>query len=220
MPISIEKIRIYHILHKDRLRSVLCDGFLWSNEIACQRNCEGTEIGLQSIKSRRMKRPLGVYGNLTVGECVPFYFCYRSIMLCRIAFGHSDYRGGQDNILHLVARLEEVLYWARRNHVRRVFTLTGAGKQNFKDYANIKYLERINWNAVKSRKWRGPGVPWNYKKDKQAEFLIEKMFPWELVCGIGTRTEDVAEEVRFIIKEAEHRPPVMALPNWYYEKLE
>ncbi len=39
---------------------------------------------MSSIKKRRLKLPLTSHPNLFVGECVPFYFCPRSVMLCMI----------------------------------------------------------------------------------------------------------------------------------------
>jgi hypothetical protein len=45
--------RIFHILHVDRLRSVIRDGFLWSDAKVARSSLPGTEIGMCGIKKRR-----------------------------------------------------------------------------------------------------------------------------------------------------------------------
>ena len=52
---------------------------------------------------------------LNVGDCVPFYFCPRSVMLYLIHRANHpelDYRGGQGPIVHLEADLHEAANWA------------------------------------------------------------------------------------------------------------
>ena len=74
-------IKIYHIVHVNRLSSILADGYLFSDAIISQRINNGPMIGLSSIKQRRLHKALNSYPDLHVGDCVPFYFCPRSIML-------------------------------------------------------------------------------------------------------------------------------------------
>ena len=56
-------------------------------------------------------------------------------------------------------------------------------------------MKEIDWQAVKSDKWGGANVDYRVKEGKQAEFLVEKQFPWNLVQKIGVRTQEVCEEV-------------------------
>src|SRR3972149_1524410 len=98
--------KIYHIIHVDRLHPIISDGFLWSDSEALKRQLPGTKIGMNKIKERRLKElTLNSYPDLHVGECVPFYFCPRSVMLFLIFQGNHpelQYRGGQEPIIHLV----------------------------------------------------------------------------------------------------------------------
>ena len=78
--------KIYHIVHVDRLPSIIADGFLWCDAEVAQRAVTnpgmGTTIGMNSIKERRLTElNLGRHPDLHVGQCVPFYFCPRSVML-------------------------------------------------------------------------------------------------------------------------------------------
>jgi len=41
----------------------------------------GADIGMATIKQRRLRLHLTSHPGLRVGDCVPFYFCPRSMML-------------------------------------------------------------------------------------------------------------------------------------------
>ena len=96
--------KIYHIVHVDRMSSIVADGHLWCDAEAIRRGSAGTTIGMSNIKARRLKSPLTSYPDLMVGGCVPFYFCPRSIMLYLIYRANHEeltYRGGKGPIVHL-----------------------------------------------------------------------------------------------------------------------
>src|SRR2546427_8646109 len=83
--------KIYHIVHVDRLASISVDR-LWCDAEVVRRAPPGTTIGMSAIKQRRLSElTLTSHPGLFVGECVPFYFCPRSIMLYLIYQGnHPD----------------------------------------------------------------------------------------------------------------------------------
>ena len=108
---------IYHIVHVDRLPSIVADGFIWSDAEAIRRGAPGTTIGMSKIKQRRLNElTLGnSHPDLQVGECAPFYFCPRSVMLYVIHMGNLGeltYQGGQGPIVHLRADLRQAVAWA------------------------------------------------------------------------------------------------------------
>src|SRR5213594_3136416 len=108
MPEPAAKPKIYHIVHVDRLPSIIADDFLWCDAVMMERPNVGTTIGMSSIKERRLSLDLGCHPGLPVGRCVPFYFCPRSVMLFLIhRANHPDlmYRDGQEPIIHLEADL-------------------------------------------------------------------------------------------------------------------
>ena len=117
--------KLYHILHVDRLPSVVRDRTLWSDAEIVRRNPAGTTIGMETIKQRRLKElTLRSHPGLHVGECVPFYFCPRSIMLYLIHQANDPgltYRGGQAPIVHIEADLNETVAWAERSDSRLGF---------------------------------------------------------------------------------------------------
>ena len=104
--------KIYHIVHVDRLASIISDGYLWSDSEARSRGVGGTAIGMTKIKERRLGKELTSHPDLFVGDCVPFYFCPRSVMLFLIhKRNHPEliYQGGQGPIIHLEADLRETV---------------------------------------------------------------------------------------------------------------
>jgi len=212
--------KIYHILHVDRLASVLDDGVLWSDALLRERRAGGTTIGMGNIKRRRLERnSLTSHPGLRVGDCVPFYFCPRSIMLYLIwQANHPEltYRGGQEPIIHLEADLEAAVAWAGENRRRWAFTLSNAGSAYFEDRADLAQLGEVNWAAVAARKWSGLGIDPALKEGKQAEFLVEERFPWHLVERIGVHRQSVYQQVSGVLNGRSHRPRLEILPDWYY----
>lgn len=207
--------KVFHILHVDRLQSVLVDGRLLSDSAMAGRVGAGTTIGMTTIKQRRLTQlQLASHPGLFVGECVPFYFCPRSVMLYLIhRANHPDlaYRGGQGPILHLHADLQRVVAWAGANNRRWAFTLSNASSRYFEDRADLAQLNEVNWPAVNSRQWQGAN-----KDGKQAEFLVETDFPWSLVDGIGVGSRAMANQVSAALQGAAHRPAVEIQTDWYY----
>ena len=205
---------IYHIVHVDRLSSIVESGSLWSDLEITRHRVVGTTIGMNNIKRRRLHElTFNSHPDLNVGDCVPFYFCPRSVMLYVIhKSDHPEltYRDGQGPIIHLEADMHEAVAWAERHRQRWAFTSSNAGSRFFDDYSDLADLDKIDWNAVQAHYWS------ESKESKQAEFLIERSFPWELVSRIGVRTQHIRNLVQAAMERSTHRPCVEIIPNWYY----
>jgi len=213
MPIP-ESPKLYHIVHVDRLQSIINDGYLWCDAEVLARSSAGSTIGMNSIKKRRLEElSLDSHPDLYVGECTPFYFCPRSVMLYLIHCANHpelDFRGGQSRIVHLEADMLQVIEWAEKNARRWAFTLSNAGARYFEDRCDLDNLGDIEWNAVQARDWR------SCKEGKQAEFLVERGLPWELINRIGVSSITIRNEVNTIIDGASHSLDVESIPTWYY----
>lgn len=211
MPVPAEP-KIYHIVHVDRLPSIVKDGCLWSDAEMRGRS-GGTSIGIGNIKRRRLTNALNSRPGLCVGDCVPFYFCPRSVMLYVISKqDHLEltYRGGQVPIVHLEADLRQSVAWAERHGQRWAFTLSNAGSGHFEDRCDLTKLDEIDWDAVHADDWR------QCKDGKQAEFLMERRFPWELVARIGVSRQGTYQQVMTALENAAHKPRVEIQSDWYY----
>lgn len=204
---------IYHILHVDRLHSVVTDRYLRCDALMSRRPAAGTCIGMSHIKSRRLQKTLATHPDLRVGDCVPFYFCPRSVMLYVIFRQNNPsltYSGGQDEIVHLEADLSDTVRWAKGVGQRWVFTLSNAGAYYFEERDDLACLNEIDWDAIQARDWR------ECKEAKQAEFLVERKFPWSLIRRVGVKTEQVLQRATDAVLCSQHQPPVETIPDWYY----
>ena len=206
--------KIYHIVHADRLPSIIEDGFLWCDREAIQRSVAGTTIGIGDIKCRRLNElTLSSHPDLFVGDCVPFYFCPRSVMLYVINKRNHpalSYTGGQTQIVHLEADLRDVVAWANGAGHSWAFTTSNAGSSYFNDYSDLAHLDEINWDAVAANQWS------EVKESKQSEFLVEHSFPWHLVSRVGVLSNLVRSQVVASISTSTHQPVVQRMPGWYY----
>jgi hypothetical protein len=127
-----------------------------------------------------------------------------------------SYRGGQGPILHFEADLHQAVEWADGKNQRWAFTLSNAGAVYFEDRCDLAQLDEIDWKSVQATTWSGAEVDPFVKEGKQAEFLVERWFPWELVSRIGVQTSAVRAQVVRVLRSATHRPVVEVLPAWYY----
>ena len=206
--------KLYHIAHLDRLPSIVADGCLWCDAEVVRRTPPGTTIGMNGIKQRRLTElTLTSHRDLHVGDCVPFYFCPRSVMLYLLYQGNHpelSYRGGQAPIIHLEADLLAVVKWANKHGLRWAFTLSNAGSRFFEDRSDLAQLNEIDWDAVQARNWR------DCKEGKQAEFLLEHRFPWHLVDRIGVYSQAQYRLVVNACADEQHQPTVQVRSEWYY----
>lgn len=212
--------KIYHIVHVDRLTSIIADGYLWCDAEIIRRALPGTTIGMNGIKQRRLNElTLTSYPDLHVGDCVPFYFCPRSIMLYLIyQANHKElnYHSGQEQIIHMEADLYASVTWAEQNNHHWVFTLSNAGANYFEDRNDLDQLNEINWEAVQANRWSGNGIAPSVKEGKQAEFLMALNFPWYLIERIGVHSQQVYQQVINALPTNGYRPRVEIKAEWYY----
>jgi hypothetical protein len=207
--------KIYHITHLDNLPQIV-DGVVWSDAERIRRDVNCTVVGMSEIKRRRLEElEVDCHPGTKVGEYVPFYFCPRSIMLFLLHKGnHPDltYAGGQRPIVHLQADLRKVVEWAESEGRRWAFSNGNAGTRYTSFFNDIGQLDELDWDAIAATNWKDLMV----REHKQAEFLVEGFFPWELVERIGVIDRKIAERVAGVLSEAAHRPDVLVAGNWYY----
>lgn len=205
--------KIYHICHVDRLQSIVQNDGLFSDAKVVELGLSGTVVGMSNIKQRRLTElRLDSHPSLFVGQCVPFYFCPRSVMLYLMYARSAElaYKGGQGPIIHLEADLYEAVAWARASGRRWAFTLSNAGSRYFEDRADLAKLHEVNWDAVQARSWQ------QCKEEKQSEFLVEEFSPWHLFKRIGVVNQATYGQVLNTLHQQEHRPTVEIKTDWYY----
>ena len=206
---------IYHITHVENLPSIIADGALFSDQAMIDRGGGVTGIGMSNIKQRRLGLPVHCHQGLMVGGCVPFYFCPRSVMLyliyCR---NHEElaYRGGQRPIVHLVARLADVVRAAAADGHRVAFSDENAGARYANFCADLRKVRDLKWDAIEATRWSDPAV----KGPKQSEFLVEHAVPWTTIAGVGVHSPRVRQKVLEALPEGTPAPMVDVRTDWYY----
>ena len=206
---------IYHITHVSNLASILNDGGLLSDAEMIERGGPEVAVGMSEIKKHRLEYQVKCHEGDTVGEYVPFYFCPRSIMLYLLYMGNHpglSYHGGQGPIVHLQANAETVAAWATGVGSRWAFSLANAGAAYAPFRCDMTQLGEIDWPSVRANDFRDSTV----KEGKQAEFLVKRFVPWELVEHIGVRSAKVEAEVLSAMADAAHQPLVDVRPQWYF----
>ena len=215
-----ENPKIYHILHWDKLASVISKDGLLCDAIIANYPPIGTTIGMTNIKRRRIRKPVVCHWGTKVADYVPFYFCPRSVMLNVIynknrnpdSDSSLSYTGGQEPVVHLESDLYEVVDWANDNQRRWAFSTLNASANDARFYYDLAKLDEINWDAVAAYAWN----PSKIKAAKQAEFLVYGFFPWHLISRIGVMSPRIRQRVAEIIRDAEHQPKIDTMPCWYY----
>lgn len=219
MPVP-EHPKIYHIVHIDKLASIVREGQLFPDSVMSLRQ-EAAVIGMGSIKQRRLTLPVASHSGTYVGQYVPFYFCPRSIMLYLIhCANHPElaYRGGQQPIVHLEADLYGVIEWLEAHNRRWAFSLSNAGANYTQFRTGRDKLDEINWESVSAHDFRTASI----KEGKQSEFLVHDGFPWHLIGRIGylnnsiSSTSSVLDKITFAIQGTAHKPVVQKCNEWYY----
>lgn len=207
--------KIYHITHVNNLKSIIADGGLCSDAVRIVETKNHTNIGMTTIKGRRLGLPIRCHPGTMVGDYVPFYFCPRSVMLYILRRGNHPeitYTAGQRPIVHLKADLTTVVAWAEANGRRWAFCTSNAGAYYAEFLSTLERLDRIGWRAVRATDFRDPLI----KEGKQAEFLLHERFPWSLVDLVGVVDRTIKAQVTELLAKAAHLPPVTVKPNWYY----
>lgn len=191
-------------------------GGLWSDAKRIELGLITNLVGMSRIKKRRLEEcPVSCWPGTMVGQYVPFYYCPRSIMLYILNRGnHPDieYAGGQRAIVHLQADLNATILWAGENQVGWALTATNAGARYTNFFNTPDQFNQIDWEAVRSRDFRSPPV----KEGKQAEFLVHRWFPWQLVEHVGVFDQNSLELVTQTLVTSTHRPTVRVENGWYF----
>lgn len=79
-------------------------------------------------------------------------------------------------------------------------------------HCGVEQIDQIDWHAIVANDWRAPEI----KERKQAEFLVHRSFPWELVSRVGVRSGLIRAQVADALVLTHHKPKIEIRPEWYY----
>ena len=129
----------------------------------------------------------------------------------------------QSDIAHLVTTVEEIV----ARGLPYVFYDFNATLDISTCYSDLEDLDEIDWPLFyESPRLDGYCKYWNSRVDnpthirrmetRQAEFLVHKSVPLNLIKGVGVYNKERAEQVREIFKKEEIDIPVEVKTAWYY----
>lgn len=213
-PITHQPVRIYHFTHVDNLSSIVNCGELRCNNLLLGSDADHIDIAHHHIQDRRNRTrvPCGPGGVLH--DYVPFYFAPRSPMLFAIHKGNvQSYPEGQRPLVYLVTTIPAV----RARELQFVFTDGHAVVGISEFYDDLGDLNRIDWNIMVARYWGETDEDRDTPRRRQAEFLIYRVCPWDIIKAVVVIDEEMQRRAIDIVSTSSHQPPVLIRPAWYYQ---
>jgi len=207
------QIKLYHITHMRNLASIVENGCLLSQGEVQVSKIGFANIAHATLQDRRASTrvPCGPGG--TLHDYVPFYFAPRSPMLFTIHRGNVEgYDEGQRPVLHLVTSIKSVLeagseFVFTDGHAIMVYT-------DF--YIDLRDLDQLDWDVMKSRYWADTEEDMDRCRRRQAEFLIHARFPFRAIEEIGVIDRNVQADVASLLREIAFQPAVTVRSGWYF----
>lgn len=207
-----DKIWLYHLTHVDNLESIIK-----SNGLLCHNSCNIPHISIahEHIQARRKDKivPIGVNGSLH--DYVPFFFGSKPPMLySQFKRTVEGYDGGQEPLIYLAVSLKSII----KGGLSFVFTDGHAAMDFTEFYDNLDDLKNVDWPLMSATYWNDTNDDPDRSRRRQAEFLIHRFCPWELIAAIATKNEVMKDKVIEIIEDAQiqHKPNVKSSSKLYY----
>lgn len=170
-------------------------------------------IGDQTLIESRNKKQIPVKPGGYFDDYVAFYFGNRPPMLYNIQQGFKNViRRQPREIVYLVTSFPAV----KEAELSFVFT-DGHAYHNFTQFFNHESdLKLVDWNAVNLKRWDETEDDPDRKRRKQAEFLIYKEAPLELIRAIIVYDDAAKKQILSIFEQYDFECNVLVKTNWYY----
>jgi len=185
MPIDIDKIWLFRIVHIDNVEYLLRNGIF--NVHHAQADPDYINIGDRTLISQRddYAVKLAGYGNL--GDYVPFYFGTLSPMLLNIKTGHRGIlMRPQADIVYICCKLDQIA----RECPCWFFTDGHAKSAITEYYTSLDDLSHVDWKMVSERYFSNKEDDYDRMRRKQAEFLVKEHVPVNCIGSIVVLNEE------------------------------
>lgn len=206
-------VLVFRLLHIDNLEGCLKRGGIYAPNHTPKNGLNYRTIHNIDIQIIRRSRfiPCGPRG--TIHDYVSFYFGPRSPMLYQLHTGWGiDYDEGQEPLIYAVSSVENIV----RSGLGFVFS-DGHGIAEFSDwYDNPAHLDKVDWEAVYATYWKDTLEDPDRQRRKQAEFLVHRFCPWNVIREVGVLNEAMKRSVENITGKYKIATPVRVHQEWYY----
>lgn len=205
---------IYRMVHIDCLATILARDMLHAP--SCPPNDGLPYVGIHAAQTQadRGGTPVTCGPGGMIRDYVGFYFGPRSPMLNRIRTGWNVTQVDQSLIVYLASTAQAVagagigFVYTDRHSLARVAAWRDA----------LADLNIVDFPVAYATYWNNTADHPDRQEKKQAEFLVHRTMPWNLIVGIGVLNATVEQRVNAILDAHanRHRPAVGARPLWYY----
>jgi ssDNA thymidine ADP-ribosyltransferase, DarT len=197
---------------------------LHSNGVLQKKKIVHANIAYQGAQGKRATKLVARPPGGVIHDYVPFYFAPRSPMLMAVNEGRVEgcpHR--QEDIVHLVTTVEAIV----AAHLPYVFYDYNATLGIATCFSHLRDLDKIDWELFhEAPRMNGYCRYWHSRLDnlryirrmetRQAEFLVHKTVPLNLIETIDVYSASKAAGVRAILDEAGVELQVEVKPAWYY----
>jgi hypothetical protein len=208
-----EKALIFRITHIDNVPWILDHGLHCRSSSVCDPNFR--MIGNPELIERRRHRLVPIPPGGTLSDYVPFYFTPSSIMLYNIKTGWGGItQVPQREIVILVTSLHAV---ASRG-IAFVFTDRHAYLETANDhfYGRLEDLDQVDWPILQNRDFRADLNDPGKKERYQAEALIHREVPVDVLAGIGCFGPPEETRLRAELEKRRLSLQIVVKPDWYF----
>jgi len=207
-----DKALIFRITHRDNLPWILDNGLHSQSSNFLDPNFR--QIGDPDLIKKRPKRTVPIHPGGTLSDYVPFYFTPCSIMFYNILTG---YRGiaqfPAEEILVLVSSLHKVSELG----IPFVFTDRHAYTAMTEFSSEIADLEKVDWDMLRSRDFKGDLDDLGKKERYHAEALIWKHLPVQALLGICCLNHEMHQQVQAQLDQRGLQVKAMMRRDWYFK---
>lgn len=202
-----------HATHIKNLASILEAGGLLSYHEMKQKGVSYSNIAYDHIQDRRESTMVFASKGGCLHDYVPFHFASKSPMLYTISKGNvPGHKGGQKPLIFLASTVQRV----EESKTAYAFTDGHATMKFTWFYDEIEDLQEIDWNIMRAKYWNDTDEDPDRKRRRQAEFLVHKKFPLDLLQGIAVFNAGMQDQVLEILSDAGVELPVKVKKEWYY----
>ena len=200
-------------MHIDNLAVVVERGGMYAPNHPPEGGHDYRAIHNVDIQKVRRQRTIPCGPGGTVHDYVAFYFGPRSPMLFQLHTGQvEDYNEGQEPLIYAVSTVETI----SQTELDFVFS-DGHGIAAFTQwFDDLNDLDKIDWDMAYADYWADTVDDMDRQRRKQAEFLVHRFCPWDVIKRIGVLNEAVKKKVERILERINISMPVEVQWQWYY----
>ena len=204
---------VYRLMHIDNLAVILDRGGMHAPNHPPEGGNDYRAIHNVDIQKVRRRRPIPCGPGGTVHDYVAFYLGPRSPMLLQLQTDLVEgYDEGQEPLIYAVSTVEAIA----QAKLDFVFS-DGHGIAAFTQwFDNLDGLDSVDWDMAYADYWADTVDDMDRQRRKQAEFLVHRFCPWDVINLVGVLNDAVKIRVEEILVQHNLTTSVEVRRQWYY----